>query len=96
MNIGMMWFNNDPKTPLISKVLEAAEYYQNKYGRPADTCLVHPDMLAEAQLQVGKITVKPLRSILPGHLWIGVDTPDAKGTSGEGSAEQMEVANASL
>ena len=73
MNVGMLWFDNDPKTTLLTKVHQAAEYYRSKYGRMPDMCLVNPSMLAEAQLQDGKITIKPLRSVLPGHLWIGVD-----------------------
>ena len=73
MNIGMMWFNDNPKIPLAAKVLEAAEYYRTKYGKNPDLCLVNPAMLAEPQIQEGKVIIRPLPSILPGHLWIGVD-----------------------
>ncbi len=72
MNIGMLWFDNDPNTPLAVKVQKAAEYYQKKYGRQPDTCLVHPAMLVEAQAEVEKILVAPLKTLLPNHLWIGV------------------------
>jgi len=30
-------------------------------------------MLAEPQMQEGKVIIRPLPAILPGHLWIGVD-----------------------
>lgn len=73
MNVGMMWFDNNPKTPLASKVHEAAEHYREKYGKTPDLCLVNPSMLAEPQAQAGKVIIRTLRSILPGHLWIGVD-----------------------
>jgi hypothetical protein len=73
MNVGMMWFNDNPKTPLTAKVLEAAEYYRAKYGKNPDLCLVNPAMLTEPQAQQGKVIIRALRSILPGHLWIGVD-----------------------
>jgi hypothetical protein len=73
MNVGMMWFDNDPKTALTAKVHQAAEYYRAKYGRMPDLCLVNPAMLKEPQAQDGKVLIRPLRSILPGHLWIGVD-----------------------
>lgn len=73
MNTGMMWFNDNPKTPLTTKVLEAAEYYRTKYGQAPNLCLVNPAMLAEPQVQEGKVIVRALRTILPGHLWIGVD-----------------------
>ena len=91
MNVGMMWFNDNPKVPLATKVLEAADYYHTKYGRNPDLCLVSPAMYeqirskeAEGQAdelvegQQGKILVRALRSILPGHLWIGVDDKPAK------------------
>ena len=73
MNIGMLWFDNDPKTTLNIKIAQAAEHYRAKYGRFPDLCLVNPSMLKEPQMETGKILVRPLRSILPNHLWIGVE-----------------------
>jgi len=78
MNVGMLWFDNDPKTALTAKVARAADYYRRKYGRVPDLCLVHPSMLAESSSarsdgQVGKIVVRSNRFILPGHLWIGAE-----------------------
>lgn len=78
MNTGMMWFDNDPKTSLDVKIQKAADYYRQKYGRTPDICLVNPGMLDKTQpesdaRQAGKITIRPLRSVLPGHLWIGVN-----------------------
>jgi hypothetical protein len=46
MNVGMLWYDNDPRTTLVSKVKRAAEFYRQKYGLVADMCLVHPSMLA--------------------------------------------------
>jgi len=78
MNTGMMWFDNDPKTPLDVKIQKAADYYRKKYGRTPDLCLVNPGMLDTTKpetdsRQAGKILIRPLRSVLPGHLWIGVN-----------------------
>ena len=78
MNVGMLWFDNDPRTALAAKVSRAADYYRQKYGRAANLCLVNPSMLGEPQranqeVQAGKIAVRPNRSILPGHLWIGTE-----------------------
>ncbi len=78
MNVGMLWFDNDPRTALAAKVSRAADYYRQKYGRIANLCMVNPSMLGNSQptveeLQAGKITVRPNRSILPGHLWIGTE-----------------------
>ena len=73
-----MWFNDNPKTPLATKVSEAAEYYRTKYGQSPDLCLVNPATYAQISKEpdegkVGKVAIRSLRSILPGHLWIGVD-----------------------
>ena len=44
MNLGMLWFDNDPKVALDIKVERAAAYYQHKYGRIPTLCFVHPSM----------------------------------------------------
>jgi hypothetical protein len=71
MNIGMMWFDNDPKKTLAAKILEAAGHYRAKYGQIPDTVIVNPVMLVGQQYDPQH--VKALRWILPGHLWIGVE-----------------------
>jgi len=77
MNVGMLWFDNDPHTALTVKVSRAANYYQQKYGLVPDLCLVHPSMLGErhdlVEGHAGKVAVFPNRAILPGHLWIGTE-----------------------
>ena len=78
MNVGMLWFDNDPRTALTAKVTRAADYYRQKYGLVADVCLVHPSMLGGPhpdliEGRAGKVAVRPNRAILPGHLWIGTE-----------------------
>lgn len=73
MHTGMLWFDNDPHTPLAHKIQKAAEYYRQKYGRLPDLCLVNPAMLQNEKINEGRITVRPYRPVLPGHLWIGVE-----------------------
>jgi hypothetical protein len=68
----MLWFDNDPKTALVAKIKNAAEYYRNKYGLTPNLCLVHPSMLDKTPPDGGKMTIRPLRAVLPGHLWIGM------------------------
>jgi hypothetical protein len=80
MNIGMLWFDNDPKTGLDAKVMRAADFFRKKYGRVPDACMVSPAMLAEPEHKVGLLTVKPWRRMAPGHLWIGMaDEPKQVG-----------------
>lgn len=82
MNVGMLWYDNDPGTALTAKVARAADYYRQKYGLVADLCLVHPSMLGEprpdpiegpAVKVSGTVAVRPNRLIQPGHLWIGTE-----------------------
>jgi hypothetical protein len=77
MNIGMLWFDNDPHTALTAKVNRAADYYRQKYGLVPDLCMVHPSMLGDrpdlVEGRAGKVVVRPNRAILPGHLWIGTE-----------------------
>lgn len=73
MQAGMLWFDNDPKTTLTTKVSKAADYYRKKYGRTPDLCMVNPQMLEGGTQAAGKVAIRPYAHILPGHLWIGVD-----------------------
>jgi hypothetical protein len=84
MNIGMLWFDNDPKAELTLKVERAAAYYRNKYGRQPTLCFVHPSMIGstpvengeQTSLKTGNIEVRSTRSVLPNHFWIGVNGID--------------------
>jgi hypothetical protein len=68
----MLWFDNNPKTDLSTKITEAAHYYQRKYGATPDICFVHPTMCQEQKVRQNGIEVRTSRMILPHHLWIGV------------------------
>jgi hypothetical protein len=68
----MLWFDNS-QTELNTKIQKAVDYYHKKYGRIPDLCLVHPNMLKDIVLKEEKITVRPYRPVLPGHIWIGIE-----------------------
>ena len=75
MHTGMLWFDNS-QTALTIKIQKAVDYYHKKYGRTSDLCLVHPSMLEaqnQRQLEINKLTVRPYRPVLPGHIWIGIE-----------------------
>ena len=72
MHTGMLWFD-DSKTTLKTKIEKAIEYYRKKYGRSPDLCLVHPNMLQGVDTSDLKITVRPYRPVLEGHVWIGIE-----------------------
>ena len=85
MEIGMLWFDNDKKASIPSKVEKAAKYYQEKYGVHPDLCYVHPKTVMEKKggngrsrkstgqdsIKIGKILVLKNEKVLPDHFWIG-------------------------
>ena len=77
MNIGMLWFDNDPKVGLETKIERAASYYLKKYGKNPDLCYVHPSMLSTETPPLSPIEVRPNQAVLPHHFWIGVHQPGA-------------------
>lgn len=72
MHTGMLWFDNS-STTLQLKINKAVEYYQKKFGRVPDLCLVHPSMLKDSSVDDEKITIRAYRPVLPGHIWVGVE-----------------------
>jgi len=78
MNTGILWFDNDPKVDLVTKIQRAADYYQKKYSKPPTLVLVHPSMLPkelldkpELKMPCKGIVVRKNRSVLPNHFWVG-------------------------
>lgn len=74
MKTGMLWFDNDPKTDLETKIQKAARYYQSKYGENPNLCFVHPTMLANQQHAPQGVEIRPSAKVLPNHLWLGIST----------------------
>ena len=72
MHTGMLWFDNS-QTELNIKIQKAVDYYHKKYGQVPDLCLVHPNMLKDTIVEEEKITIRPYRPVLPGHIWIGIE-----------------------
>jgi hypothetical protein len=75
MLTGMLWFDNDPRATLSARIEKAMDYYRKKYGRMPELCLVHPSMMEknQKQLDIGKLTVRPYKPVLPNHFWIGIE-----------------------
>jgi hypothetical protein len=89
MNIGMLWFDNDPRATLEFKVQRAADYYRAKYGRRPNLCFVNPSMLqvdkapaaspnheeSAARFAAPGLEIRAHRSVMPNHFWLGVNAP---------------------
>jgi hypothetical protein len=80
MNVGMLWFDNDNKSDLPTKVTRAATYYHGKYGVQPNICFVHPSMAVKLDAdkpksklnKSGEIEVRLTKTVLPHHFWIGI------------------------
>ena len=73
MDVGMLWLDDDKGSTLEEKILRAADYYKNKYGKTPNMCLVNQTQLDEEK-QVGRIQVTPVQNVLRNHFWMGVKT----------------------
>ncbi len=71
MVTGMLWFDNDPKSDLNSKILRAVDFYQKKYGTRPDLCFVHPTMIKTDRDGRNGIEIRTNTRVLPHHFWIG-------------------------
>lgn len=71
MKTGMLWFDNNPKTDLPTKISQAAGYFYRKYGVNPDLCFVHPTMMPAGEVKPKDIDVRTSRLVLPNHFWMG-------------------------
>jgi hypothetical protein len=69
--VGLLWFDDDPKRTFEEKVLRAVVHYKQKLGLSPSLCYVHPSALDHA-CTCGAVKVRPGRSVLPHHFWLGV------------------------
>lgn len=70
MNIGLLWFDNDPKRNLAVKLSRGILYYIRKYGQNPNTCTLHPTMLDGSETEISKIQIVQSSAMLPNHFWI--------------------------
>jgi hypothetical protein len=73
MDIGMLWFDDNPGVNIAEKVTRAASYYASKYGCKPNICFVNPGMLAgEMKKRADGIEIKASRTVQKHHFWLGV------------------------
>ncbi len=73
MKIGMLWFDNDAKADLNTKIERAVIYYRQKYGQTPNLCFVHPSMVSAAPAKPEAVELRTSRSVLPNHFWLGIN-----------------------
>jgi hypothetical protein len=76
MKTGLLWFDDDPRRQLEEKVRRAAVHYERKYGQVPNLCFVHPSAFngngKRRVVKAGGVEIRPGRSVLPDHFWLGV------------------------
>jgi len=75
MKMGLLWFDDNPKVPLATKIENAARRYRERFGRAPDVCYVHPKTLAGEKAMPAQVKVIESASVQPNHFWIGVNLP---------------------
>jgi len=80
MQVGLLWFDNDPRRALATKIEEAAVRYREKFGNTPDVCYVNGAELNGQNVVVTlaglpKVSLRVLAApnILPHHYWLGVE-----------------------
>ena len=81
MEVGLLWYDDNPGRDLAEKVRQAARRYWQKFGIPANVCYVHPSALGDdastklsasgRMKKVGEVRVSSGPSVLRHHFWIG-------------------------
>lgn len=72
--IGMLWYDNDPRTDIASKIYQAVDYYMQKYHARPNLCYVHPSMIVpKAEDHISGVEVRTSKQVRPNHFWLGVE-----------------------
>jgi hypothetical protein len=71
VDTGLLWYD-DSQADFATKVLEAKERYEEKFGRKPNCCYVHPECVPENRLPDNGIKVVASAAVLPNHFWVGV------------------------
>src|SRR5690348_329461 len=77
LKIGLLWFDDDPKRPVVAKLDEAVERYEERFGSLPTMVYLHP---AQAEgVTYRRLCVRGDASLRRNHFLIGVDDADPVG-----------------
>ena len=83
MQVGLLWYDDDPRRSLAEKIGQAARRHLHKYDTIPTVCYVHPSTLASEEYKAGEYRVDGIRVmvgrfIMPHYFWIGRDPEPTK------------------
>src|SRR5690348_3283498 len=81
------WFDDSAKKPVQTKIAEAVERFNYKFGFAPDVCLVHEG----EEIEFPGVTIRPARHIRPNYFWVGREDMSAV-LPPEAPAEPAEAA----
>jgi hypothetical protein len=72
MDIGLLWYDGNPKKSVQAKIEEGAECYRDKFGARPNACHVNPLDITEHDglLVVGNNLIRP------NHFWLGFEAEE--------------------
>ena len=75
MKSGLLWYDASPNRTLDKKIEDAARRYAEKFGQAPNMCFVNPKDVQKLEADKLKVNVKVSSkpTILPNHIWLGVD-----------------------
>jgi hypothetical protein len=76
METGMLWFDDSDQS-LDNKLKRAVRFYVDKYERQPTVCLVSTTAVKDEAVIAG-VEVRPARTIMPNHFWIGIEEKIAR------------------
>ena len=82
MEIGLLWYDDDPRKSLDAKITQATTRYLEKYGRAPNACVVNPAVARGGNC--AGLRLIAARAIRPNYLWIGVEDASGDGAVPEG------------
>jgi hypothetical protein len=78
MEVGELFYIENPSLNLEQRVLWAAKRYQKKFGQQPTLVMLHPSLLKAGQKRLGRLRLEAKKSVLPNYLWIGVPADSVK------------------
>ena len=86
IEIGVLWYDRDPKRSAQDKIDEAVERHVEKFGVWPNACYVH----AAAAVTHDRLRIVRRTNILPHHFLVGVDVdPETSEDIGNTSASSV-------
>lgn len=73
MKSGLLWYDAHTDKSIIDKIHEASDRYFERFGMRPTVCYVNPKAMPADPPVLDGLTLKSAPTILPNHLWLGVE-----------------------